>query len=84
MDTQQSYPDFGGGSEGCMAGGVGILPFLQRGLRPHQGGEGGGQVAAEQGLLRGDVQQHGQGLRAEPQLQNLKYRGRGQGWSSLK
>jgi hypothetical protein len=41
-------------------------------------------VAAEQGLLRGDVQQHGQGLRAEPQLQNLKYRVRGQGWSSLR
>jgi hypothetical protein len=41
-------------------------------------------VAAEQGLLRWDVQQHGQGLRGEPWFQNLKYRGRGQGWSSLR
>lgn len=38
--------DFGGGGEGHVTGGVGVLPLLLRGLDSHQGREGCGQVAA--------------------------------------
>lgn len=34
-----------------MACGIAILSLFLRGLRPHQGREGGGEVAAEQSLL---------------------------------
>ena len=66
------HPDFGGGGERDVARGVGVLALLLRGLGAHQGGEGAGQVATQQGLLGGDVQQQGQGLRAEPGLQDLE------------
>ena len=41
------YLYFSSGSEGHMACGIAILSFLLRGLSPHQGGEGSGEVAAE-------------------------------------
>lgn len=54
-----------------MACGVAILSLLLRGLMPHQGGEGCGEVAAEQRLLWRNIQQQGQSLCAEARLQDL-------------
>lgn len=45
------YLYFRSGSEGHMTHCISILSLLLRGLRPHQGGEGSGEVAAEQSLL---------------------------------
>ena len=42
-----SYLYFSSGSEGHMACGIAIFSFLLRGLSPHQGREGSGEVAAE-------------------------------------
>lgn len=40
-----------------MACGIAILSFLLRGLMPHQGSKGSGEVATEQSLLWRNIQQ---------------------------
>lgn len=56
------YLHFGGGGERNVTGGRAVLPLLLHGLQPHQCREGSGQVAAQQSLLRRDVEQQGQRL----------------------
>ena len=60
--TVISYPDFGCGAEGSVARRLHELPLLLLSLGAHQHVEVGGQVTSQQGLLRGDVQQHCQGI----------------------
>lgn len=50
-----SYLYFSSGSEGHVACGIAILSLLLRGLMPHQGREGSGEVAAQQSLLRRNI-----------------------------
>lgn len=59
------YLHFGGGGERHVTGGSAVLSLLLHGLRPHQCGEGRGQVPAQQRLLRRDVQQQCQRLGGE-------------------
>lgn len=69
---QSSYLYFSSGRERHVACSVAILSLLLRGLRPDQGSEGGGEVAAQQSLLRRNIQQQGQSLSAEARLQDLR------------